>query len=193
MSPDSTIAPSRATPSEEPSCWPVNCSPPASPRPEASTEDWTTLPSWEASSPIPTPSTRHRPGEARRCRARAGSWPAAAAPRPWTITRPARTIDADREACRQPRPGRRGDEHRHRHGEHAESRLERVEAEHQLQVEGDVKKTPIRMRFCDRPQADFSARGDRNRARCTSGSGRCPPGGAATLRTPTARCRPRRS
>ena len=35
----------------------MNCSPPASPRPEASTEDCTTLPSWEASSPIPTPST----------------------------------------------------------------------------------------------------------------------------------------
>ena len=57
VSPDSTIAPSRATPSDEPSCWPVNCSPPASPRPEASTEDCTTLPSWEASSPMPTPST----------------------------------------------------------------------------------------------------------------------------------------
>ena len=51
------MAPSRATPSDEPSCWPVNCSPPASPRPEASTEDCTTLPSWEAMSPMPTPST----------------------------------------------------------------------------------------------------------------------------------------
>ena len=57
VKPDSTMAPSRATPSDEPSCWPVNCSPPASPLPEASTEDWTTLPSWEAISPIPTPST----------------------------------------------------------------------------------------------------------------------------------------
>ena len=56
VSPDSTMAPSRATPSDEPSCWPVNCRPPASPRPEASTEDCTTLPSWEAISPIPTPS-----------------------------------------------------------------------------------------------------------------------------------------
>ena len=34
----------------------MNCSPPASPRPEASTEDCTTLPSWEAISPMPTPS-----------------------------------------------------------------------------------------------------------------------------------------
>ena len=57
VSPDSTIAPSRATPSDEPSCWPVNCRPPASPRPEASTEDWTTFPSWDVISPMPTPST----------------------------------------------------------------------------------------------------------------------------------------
>ena len=57
VSPESTIAPSRATPMDDPSCWPVNCSPPASPRPDASTEDCTTLPSWEASRPMPTPST----------------------------------------------------------------------------------------------------------------------------------------
>ena len=57
VSPDRTIAPSRATPTDEPSCWPVNCRPPASPRPDASTDDCTTLPSWEAISPIPTPST----------------------------------------------------------------------------------------------------------------------------------------
>ena len=55
--PASTIAPMRATPSEEPSCWPVYWRPPASPRPEASTDDCTTLPSWDAMSPIPTPST----------------------------------------------------------------------------------------------------------------------------------------
>ena len=55
--PARTMAPIRATPSDEPSCCPVYCRPPASPRPEASTEDCTTLPSWEAISPIPTPST----------------------------------------------------------------------------------------------------------------------------------------
>ncbi len=51
-----TIAPISATPSEEPSCCPVYCRPPASPRPDASTDDCTTLPSWETMSPIPTPS-----------------------------------------------------------------------------------------------------------------------------------------
>ena len=53
----STIDPMRATPSDDPSCWPVYCRPPASPRPEASTEDCTTLPSWETMSPMPTPSS----------------------------------------------------------------------------------------------------------------------------------------
>ena len=51
------MAPMSATPSEDPSCWPVYCRPPASPRPEASTDDCTTLPSWDTMSPIPTPST----------------------------------------------------------------------------------------------------------------------------------------
>ena len=51
-----TMAPMSATPSDEPSCWDVYCRPPASLRPEASTEDWTTLPSWDARRPMPTPS-----------------------------------------------------------------------------------------------------------------------------------------
>ena len=55
--PISTMAPMSATPSDEPSCWPVYWSPPASLRPDSSTEDWTTLPSWEIIRPIPTPST----------------------------------------------------------------------------------------------------------------------------------------
>ena len=54
--PARTIAPMSATPSDEPSCCPVYCRPPASPRPDASTDDCTTLPSCDAMSPIPTPS-----------------------------------------------------------------------------------------------------------------------------------------
>ncbi len=57
VSPDRTTAPMSATPSDEPSCWPVNWRPPASPRPETSTEACTTLPSWEARKPMPTPSS----------------------------------------------------------------------------------------------------------------------------------------
>ena len=63
VSPISTIAPMNATPSAEPSCWPVNCSPPASLRPDSSTDDWMTLPSWEIIRPIPTPSTPMRQRE----------------------------------------------------------------------------------------------------------------------------------
>ena len=46
-----------ATPSDEPSCWLVYCNPPASLRPDSSTDDWTTLPNWEIIRPMPTPST----------------------------------------------------------------------------------------------------------------------------------------
>ena len=53
--PAMTMAPMSATPSDEPSCCEVYCSPPASLRPEASTDDCTTLPSCEASRPMPTP------------------------------------------------------------------------------------------------------------------------------------------
>ena len=66
--PARTIAPMRATPSDEPSCCPVNCRPPASPRPEASTDDWTTRPSCDAISPIPAPSTPIDAAKARSAR-----------------------------------------------------------------------------------------------------------------------------
>ena len=52
-----TMAPMSATPSDEPSCCPVYWRPPASLRPDSSTDDWTTLPSWETIKPIPIPST----------------------------------------------------------------------------------------------------------------------------------------
>ena len=52
-----TIAPSSAVPSEEPSCIAVFCKPPASLRSSSPTADWTTLPSWETTRPMPIPST----------------------------------------------------------------------------------------------------------------------------------------
>jgi hypothetical protein len=57
INPVITIAPSTAVPSEEPSCCAVFWRPPASLRSRSSTEDWTTFPSWDTISPMPSPST----------------------------------------------------------------------------------------------------------------------------------------
>ena len=132
--PVSTIAPISATPREEPSCCPVYCRPPASARPEASTEDCTTLPSWDAMRPIPTP--RIAIETANPASLSSGSIVASRISTASTVVvEPGPDDPAHREAGRQPRAGRGGQEHGDRDGQHLDAGLQGVEAEHELQVQ----------------------------------------------------------
>ena len=130
------MAPMSATPSEEPSCCPVNCRPPASPRPDASTDDWTTSPSCDAMRPMPAPRTAIPIAKA--ASARSG-WIVARSARQATTARPrpARVMARTRVSHRQTRPGRGGEEHADRCGQHLDARLQGVEAEDELQVQRD--------------------------------------------------------
>ena len=136
-----TIAPSSAVPSEEPSCCAVFCSPPASLRSSSPTEDWTTLPSWETTRPMPTPSTpiaarNGRVVEIRLDRAQSISVETK------TIAEPDADEGRGREAGRQRRPGDRGDEEPDRGGQHPHPGLERVEAVDDLEKERDREEDP---------------------------------------------------
>ena len=92
------------------------------------------MPSWEAISPIPTPSSAI--DQAKLELSSSGSIVAmsrtAAA---MLVARPARTMDRIGKRAGQPRPRRRGQEHRDGDGEHLEAGLQGIEPDHQLQVE----------------------------------------------------------
>ena len=132
----SNTAPMIAVPSEEPRFWAVPCRPPASLDCVGATADMITFPSCEASSPAPAPIS------------------ASASLKPVSLRVTSsvgehhRGADADRDqpdlrdrARRAPlghaRAEEREHEHRHRQRQQALAGLERIEAEHDLQVDGD--------------------------------------------------------
>ena len=170
--PVSTIAPMNATPREEPSCWPVNCSPPASLRPDSSTEDWITLPSWEIIRPIPTPRTaipmaKPAPFELGIDRRDQDEHPDGG------TTSPVRTIVRTGKRFDSRAPSRGGQEHGDRDGQHLDAGLQSVEAEHELQIqrhdEEDAHEDQV---LAEQPDHAGPHRRDPGSERWTSGSRR---------------------
>ena len=157
-------------PSDEPSCCPVNWRPPASLRPDASTDDWTTLPSWDARSPMPRPKAPIAIAKPRSFNSGSIVARRMTEARP-VITRPALTIDRTEN-----RPDRRAPAAAARNiitdtGSILipVSRASRPSTI--CRYSGTVKKMPIRIRFCEsNPISPDRTGGISNRSRCTSGS-----------------------
>ena len=132
----SSTAPMIAVPSEDPRFWAVPWSPPPSLVLVGGTEDMITFPSCEASRPAPAPMSASavlKPVsfsvdvERREHHDRADA----------DCDEPGLRDGARRAAGRDPGAQQREDEHRERQREQALAGLERVEAQHDLQVHGD--------------------------------------------------------
>ena len=168
--PTAPSTPMRATPSDEPSCCPVYWRPPASPRPDASTDDWTTRPSCEAISPIPTPRTAIDAAKARSLRSGvivASSMNPATA----VVARPALVMDRTAYRLDKRDPIAAARNMAMDVGSIFTPVWRASRPSTSCRYSGIVKKTPIRMRFCEkRPIRPARSGGIFTRSRWTSGS-----------------------
>ena len=138
-----------------------------------------TLPSWESSRPAPTPKTASAIANPALVRARRRSSPSRSDRRDdeRERARPARRASG-RSRAASLGPGERRDEHRHRHREQPLAGLERVQAEHDLQVDGQHEERPEQ----DRAAASAASSGRRAAARSAAASGRAACRGPARSR-----------
>ena len=203
-SPVRRIAPISAVPSDEPRFVAVYCSPPASPRDRASTEDWMTFPSCEASSPIPAAHERQRDAELERV-----EFGFDGRKHQQEADEQRDHPDADdaprRPHRRQARPGERARHQGNRQRQQRDARLERVVAEHDLQEErhreqharrqqvlhhvhrqpGGQRRNAEKSR-CERASASPACRAVRSRCTRTRGAPGRPSPGTASATGPAA-------
>ena len=135
------MAPISAVPSEEPRLCAAPWSPPASDALSSPTDDITTFPSCETIRPTPAAEERERDRKGRAVEVRIDR-----GHRPDQADEEEQEADPDdslrRDAIGRARPDDGGDHHRDRDGQELDPGLERVVADHELEVERQDEERP---------------------------------------------------